>query len=143
MVAEDFVWRNGSMRGTRGTLQQLLNRSSYLSKNIVNFQISHRGTAYPDAFEYKEDNSVDVKTYTWLTGYDKNTGVELNMPRNSNFRMSEDGKKVAWMSVMDDQLLWSKAYDAYETKKNGVLYKDHSYISKVRLLIQAYQAMGF
>ena len=143
LVAEDFVWRNGSMRGTRGTLQQLLNRSSYLSKNIVNFEISHRGTAYPDAFEYKEDKSVDVKTYTWLTGYDKNTGVELNMPRNSNFRMSEDGKKIAWMSVMDDQLLWNKAYDAYETKKNGILYKDHSYISKVRLLIQAYQAMDF
>ena len=109
----------------------------------MNFEISHRGTAYPDVFEYKEDNSVDVKTYTWLTGYDKNTGVELNMPRNTNFRMSPDGKKIAWMSVMDDQLLWSKAYDAYETKKNGVIYKDHPYVSKVRLLIQAYQAMDF
>ena len=143
LVADDFAWRNPSMRGRRGTLQQLLNRSNYLSKNIMNFEISHRGTAYPDVFEYKEDNSVDVKTYTWLTGYDKNTGVELNMPRNTNFRMSPDGKKIAWMSVMDDQLLWSKAYDAYETKKNGVIYKDHPYVSKVRLLIQAYQAMDF
>ncbi len=143
LVAEDFGWRNGSMRGRRGTLQQLLNRSSYLSKNIVNFEISHRGAAYPDAFEYSEDNTVDIKTYTWLTGFDKNTGVELNMPRNANFRMTEDGKKIAWMSVMDDQLLWNKAYDAYETKKNGVVYKDHPYISKVRLLIQAYQAMDF
>jgi hypothetical protein len=143
LVADDFGWRNPSMRGRRGTLQQLLNRSNYLSKNIVNFEISHRGTAYPDVFEYKEDNSVDVKTYTWLTGYDKNTGVELNMPRNTNFRMTPDGKKIAWISVMDDQLLWSKAYDAYETKKNGVIYKDHPYVSKVRLLIQAYQAMDF
>lgn len=143
LVADDFGWRNPSMRGRRGTLQQLLNRSNYLSKNIVNFEISHRGTAYPDVFEYKEDNSVDVKTYTWLTGYDKNTGVELNMPRNTNFRMTPDGKKIAWMSVMDDQLLWNKAYDAYETKKNGVIYKDHPYVTKVRLLIQAYQAMDF
>ena len=143
LVADDFAWRNPSMRGRRGTLQQLLNRSNYLSKNIINFEISHRGTAYPDVFEYKEDNSVDVKTYTWLTGYDKNTGVELNMPRNTNFRMTPDGKKIAWMSVMDDQLLWSKAYDAYETKKNGVIYKDHPYVTKVRLLIQAYQAMDF
>lgn len=143
LVADDFAWRNPSMRGRRGTLQQLLNRSNYLSKNIVNFEISHRGTAYPDVFEYKEDNSVDVKTYTWLTGYDKNTGVELNMPRNTNFRMTPDGKKIAWMSVMDDQLLWNKAYDAYETKKNGVIYKDHPYVTKVRLLIQAYQAMDF
>ena len=143
LVADDFGWRNPSMRGRRGTLQQLLNRSNYLSKNIVNFEISHRGTAYPDVFEYKEDHSVDVKTYTWLTGYDKNTGVELNMPRNTNFRMTPDGKKIAWISVMDDQLLWSKAYDAYETKKNGVIYKDHPYVTKVRLLIQAYQAMDF
>ena len=143
LVADDFAWRNPSMRGRRGTLQQLLNRSNYLSKNIVNFEISHRGTAYPDVFEYKEDHSVDVKTYTWLTGYDKNTGVELNMPRNTNFRMTPDGKKIAWMSVMDDQLLWNKAYDAYETKKNGVIYKDHPYVTKVRLLIQAYQAMDF
>ena len=143
LVADDFAWRNPSMRGRRGTLQQLLNRSNYLSKNIIDFEISHRGEAYPDAFEYKEDNSVDVKTYTWLTGYDKNTGVELNMPRNANFRITADGKKIAWMTIMDDQLLWSKAYDAYETKKNGELYKDHPYVSKVRLLIQAYQAMDF
>lgn len=143
LVAEDFGWRNPSMRGKSGTLQQLLNRSSYLSKNIVDFEIRHRGTAYPDVFEYKEDDAVDVKTYTWLTGYDKNTGVELNMPRNANFRMTEDGKKIAWLSIMDDQYLWNKAYSAYETKKNGVIYKDHPYVSKVRLLIQAYQAMDF
>ena len=30
-------------------------------------------------------------------------------------------KVIAWMTIMDDQLLWSKAYDAYETKKNGEL----------------------
>tara|TARA_Y100001958_G_scaffold25437_1_gene15961 strand:+ start:625 stop:1548 length:924 start_codon:yes stop_codon:yes gene_type:complete len=143
LVADDFGWRNASMRGRRGTLQQLLNRSNYLSKNIVNFEIRHRGTAYPDAFEYKEDNSVDVKTYTWMTGYDKNTGLELNMPRNANFRITPDGKKIAWMTIMDDQLLWSKAYNAYETRKNGIIYKDHPHVSKVRLLIQAYQAMDF
>ena len=143
LVADDFGWRNASMRGRRGTLQQLLNRSNYLSKNIVNFEIRHRGSAYPDAFEYKEDNSVDVKTYTWMTGYDKNTGLELNMPRNANFRITPDGKKIAWMTIMDDQLLWSKAYNAYETRKNGTIYKDHPHVSKVRLLIQAYQAMDF
>ncbi|WP_115460585.1 nuclear transport factor 2 family protein [Winogradskyella aurantiaca] len=143
LVADDFAWRNPSMRGVNGTLEQLLNRADYLSKNIIDFEIKHRGTAYPDVFEYKGDKSVDVKTYTWLTGYDKNTGVELNMPRNTNFRMTEDGKKIAWIFIMDDQLLWNKAYDAYETKRNGIIYKDHPYISKVRLLVQAYQAMDF
>jgi len=78
-----------------------------------------------------------------MTGYDKNTGLELNMPRNANFRITPDGKKIAWMTIMDDQLLWSKAYNAYETRKNGTIYKDHPHVSKVRLLIQAYQAMDF
>ena len=55
LVSENFFWRHGSMRGKAGTLQQLLSRSNYLSKNIANFEIKHRGTAYPDAFEYKED----------------------------------------------------------------------------------------
>ena len=76
-----------------------------------------------------------------MTGYDKNTGVELNMPRHANFRMTSDGEKIAYMSIMDDQVLWRKAYDAYETKKNGVIYKDHPYVSKVRLLIQSYETM--
>ena len=42
---------------------------------------------------------------------------------------------------MDDQVLWRKAYDAYETKKNGIIFKDHPYVSKVRLLIQSYETM--
>ena len=33
LVADGFVWRN-SMRTRPGTLQQLLGRSNYLSKNI-------------------------------------------------------------------------------------------------------------
>ena len=143
LVSENFFWRHGSMRGKSGTLEQLLSRSAFLSKNIANFEIIHRGGAYPDAFEYKEDNSVDVKTYAWMMGYDVNTGVEINMPRNANFRMTPDGKKIAWMSVLDDRLLWSKAYNAYETIKNGEIYKDHPYVSKVRLLIQAYQEMDY
>ena len=138
LVAEDFSWRNSTMRTEPGTLQQLLGRSNYLSKNIINFEIKHYGGSYPDALEYKKDNVLDVMTYTWMTGYDKNTGVELNMPRYVNFRMDKDGK-ISSMSIMDDQVLWNKAYDAYDTKKNGVIYKDHPLVTKVRLLIQDYQ----
>ena len=129
------------MRTKPGTLQQLLGRSNYLSKNIENFEIKHYGGSYPDVFEYKKDEVLDVMTYTWMTGYDKNTGVELNMPRPANFRMNSTGDKIRYISIMDDQVLWRKAYDAYETKKNGIIFKDHPYVSKVRLLIQAYETM--
>ena len=50
-----------------------------------------------------KDNVLDVMTYTWMTGYDKNTGVELNMPRYVNFRMDKDGK-ISSMNIMDDQV---------------------------------------
>ena len=42
------------------------------------------------------------------------------------------------MNIMDDQVLWNKAYDAYGTKKNGVIFKDHPLVSKVRLLMRSY-----
>ena len=125
------------MRDKPGTLKQLLGRSNYLSNNVENFEIKHYGGSYPDAFEYEKDNVLDVKTYTWMTGYDKNTGVALNMPRYANFRVNENGKILS-MNIMDDQVLWNKAYDAYGTKKNGVIFKDHPLVSKVRLLMRSY-----
>ena len=103
LVTENFTWRNSTMRSKPGTLQQLIGRSNYLSKNIENFEIKHYGGSYPDVFEYKKDGVLDVMTYTWMTGYDKNTGVELNMPRHANFRMNSDGDKIdntQWHNVV-------------------------------------------
>ena len=87
-------------------LNWILGTSNYLSKNFVNFNIKHYGGSYPDVLEYKQDNVVDVKTYERLTGYDKNTGLSLDMPRYSTFRMN--GDKIAGIWINDDQVLWQK-----------------------------------
>ena len=137
IVSDDFRWYTLSMREP-GTLQQLLNRSNYLSKNVVNFDIKHYGGAYPDALEYKKDDVLEVMTYTWMSGYDRNTGVELDMPRYVNFRINDDGK-ISRMNVMDDQALWTKAYQAWDTRANGVIYKDHPLVTKVRLMMRDYE----
>ena len=137
LVSDDFRWFTLSMREP-GTLQQLLNRSNYLSKNVVNFDIKHYGGAYPDALEYKKDDILEVMTYTWMSGYDRNTGVELDMPRYVNFRMNDEGK-IRSMNVMDDQALWTKAYQAWDTRANGVIYKDHPLVTKVRLMMRDYE----
>ena len=137
LVSDDFRWYTLSMREP-GTLQQLLNRSNYLSKNVVNFDIKHYGGAYPDALEYKKDDVLEVMTYTWMSGYDRNTGVELDMPRYVNFRINDDGK-ISRMNVMDDQALWTKAYQAWDTRANGVIYKDHPLVTKVRLMMRDYE----
>ena len=108
-------------------------------KNIVDLEIKHYGGSYPDVLEYKQDGIVDVKTYEWLTGYDKNTGLDLNMPRYATYRMNEKGDKIAGLWINDDEILWQKNWDAYETNENGVIYKDHPLVSKVRLLYQSYK----
>lgn len=137
LVADNFRWYTLSMREP-GTLEQLLGRSNYLSKNIMNFEIKHYGGAYPDALEYKKDDVLEVMTYTWMSGYDKNTGVELDMPRYVNFRINKEGK-IRSMNIMDDQARWNKAYEAWGTRANGVIYKDHPLVTKVRLMMHDYQ----
>tara|TARA_X000001036_G_C20678788_1_gene805175 strand:+ start:182 stop:1099 length:918 start_codon:yes stop_codon:yes gene_type:complete len=137
LVADNFRWYTLSMREP-GTLEQLLGRSNYLSKNIMNFEIKHYGGAYPDALEYKKDDVLEVMTYTWMSGYDKNTGVELDMPRYVNFRINKEGK-IRSMNIMDDQARWNKAYEAWDTRANGVIYKDHPLVTKVRLMMHDYQ----
>ena len=43
------------------------------------------------------------------------------------------------MNVMDDQALWTKAYQAWDTRANGVIYKDHPLVTKVRLMMRDYE----
>ena len=70
LVSDDFRWYTLSMREP-GTLQQLLNRSNYLSKNVVNFDIKHYGGAYPDALEYKKDD-IDLYNRMYAETKDSN-----------------------------------------------------------------------
>jgi hypothetical protein len=49
--------------------------------------------------------------------------------------------KLQVLGVSDSQLKWQKAYDAWSTRTNGTIYKDHPMIAKSRLLY-AYIALG-
>jgi ketosteroid isomerase-like protein len=138
LVTENFQVRTLKDRKSND-INWILGTSNYLSKNIVDLEIKHYGGSYPDVLEYKQDGIVDVKTYEWLTGYDKNTGLDINMPRYATYRMNAKGDKVAGLWINDDETLWQKNWDAYETSENGVIYKDHPLVSKVRLLYQSYK----
>lgn len=138
LVTENFQVRTLQDRKSND-INWILGTSNYLSKNITDFQIKHYGGSYPDVLEYKQDGIVDVKTYEYTTGYDKNTGLDIDMPRYATYRMNAKGDKIAGLWINDDQTLWQKNWDAYETKENGVIYKDHPLVSKVRLLYQSYK----
>lgn len=144
LTTDDFRWwQMNELRPQPKTLENMINRSRYLSANVIGFDISNRGSAYSDAMEFGKgkDKQIHVYTYQAMHGYDKNTGVELNIPRNSIFFMSEDASKIAGLGVSDSQLKWQKAYDAWSTRTNGTIYKDHPMIAKSRLLY-AYIALG-
>ncbi len=135
LVTDDFKWwPQNRMQPKRKELDELIGRSNYFSKNMINFSIEDRGKAYSDAMEFKGGDGVFVYTYKVLKGIDKNTGYRLQMPRDETFYLTKDGKKIQWIAVSDSQLKWQKAYDAYGTRKNGVIYKDHPMIAKARLL---------
>ena len=144
LTTEDFRWwQMNEMRPQPKKLQNMINRSRYLSTNVIGFDIANRGAAYSDAMEFGKgkDKQIHVYTYQAMRGYDKNTGIELNIPRNSIFFMNEDASKIAGLGVSDSQLKWQKAYDAWSTRTNGTIYKDHQMIAKSRLLY-AYIALG-
>ena len=141
LVTEDFKWWQMNAMNTKPlTMKNLINRSTYLSENVLGLKIEDRGSAYSDAMEYGKDN-LNVYTYQILKGFDKNTGYKFEIPRNSIFFFSKDGKKISGLSVIDSQLKWAKSYDAWQTRKNGTIYKDHPMIAKTRLLY-AYFALG-
>ena len=135
LVTDDFGWwAKNEMDPSKKDLTSLIERSKYLSKNIIGFEIVNNGGAYSDAMEFGKDKAVHVYAYQLMKGFDKNTGVGLEMPRNSIFFMNEDATKISSLVVSDSQLKWNKAYDAWSTRENGVIYKDHPMISKARLL---------
>jgi ketosteroid isomerase-like protein len=141
LVTEDFKWWQMNAMNTKPlTMKYLINRSTYLSENVLGLKIEDRGSAYSDAMEYGKDD-LNVYTYQILKGFDKNTGYKFEIPRNSIFFFSKDGKKISGLSVIDSQLKWAKSYDARQTRKNGTIYKDHPMIAKTRLLY-AYLALG-
>ena len=57
LVTEDFKWWQMNAMNTKPlTMKNLINRSTYLSENVLGLKIEDRGSAYSDAMEYGKDN---------------------------------------------------------------------------------------
>ena len=77
---------------------------------------------------------INIASLNNLKTKDKECVMEIKV----NFRINDDGK-ISRMNVMDDQALWTKAYQAWDTRANGVIYKDHPLVTKVRLMMRDYE----
>ena len=143
LVTEDFISYNSNYYHPRykgNGIKSLLNSSLYFKENFINLKIENWGEAYPDAIDY-DRSGLYVYTYDVMSGFDKNNGFKINSPRKSTFIFDKKGKKIKRLLYSDNTAHFQKYRVSKEVIKNGVIYKDHPFIAKVRLMM-AYIELG-
>ena len=115
-------------------LKAFIQSAQYWSKNYINFSIKKRGSTYPDALEYKKEG-IWVFSYNILFGINKNSGFKLEMPYDCSFVFNEDGTKIKSMQFYANTAMMNKNTESEQTLTNGILYKNHPNIVKVRKLV--------
>jgi len=114
-----------------GDLNDLLSQSTWMSNNFVGISLKDRGQAYSDAIEYKK-SGLFVQTFQEFIAWDKNNGFKLRTPFDAIFVFDKDADKIVRFWWSDNRAAWQKWNLSRQTIKNGTIYKDHPYISKVR-----------
>lgn len=137
-LADDFRAFNGMNDDpdNEGMTKKQFVRSSMGWKNNADYlSISRYPGAYPDALEYTdEDNNLWVQTWDKITGVHSTTGVKLDMPLHRLFKINKDNK-ISSIITYDDGGVWAQMRDAFNTRKNGVLYDQHENINTVRKMV--------
>lgn len=142
MMEDDFKSYNAlsSNKDQKGTPKNnFIGQSKWWNTNIDYFKITQDKPAYPDAIEYKGDQTW-VQTWERIYGVHKQTGVELDMPVHRLYRLNKDATKI--ISVMDytDSSNYKRVWDAWpgNDRKNGEIYINHENINTVRKLMYAF-----
>jgi hypothetical protein len=104
------------------------------ANNYTNFSITKRGASYPDALEYKKDG-IWVYTYNMFFAINKKSGFKIESPYDCTFIFNADGTKIKSMNFYMSTAMLVKNTESEQTLTNGILYKNHPYIVKVRKLV--------
>lgn len=138
-LADDFKSISGTTRNkdAKGTNKEdfvkwVENKSKWLSYR----SLTRHGEAYPDAIEYKGGKTW-VQTWNYLKGVHNKTGVKIEMPLHSLYRMNADNKIE--LAINYNYPIGRDIRSAFSTRKNGVLYNEHEYINKVRRMMAAFE----
>ncbi|MCF1423013.1 nuclear transport factor 2 family protein [Mangrovimonas futianensis] len=119
------------------TRDQFLNSIKGWQKYTDYMSLERFPGAYPDALEYKKDESgLWVQTWDMLKGMDKETGVKLNMPVHRLYKM-DDNNKIQMLITYDDNAVWMKNREAFNPRTNGTIYNQHENINTVRKMVGA------
>ncbi len=104
------------------------------ANNYTNFSITKRGASYPDALEYKKDG-IWVYTYNMFFAINKKSGFKIESPYDCTFIFNADGTKIKSMNFYMNTAMLVKNTESEQTLTNGILYKNHPNIVKVRKLV--------
>ena len=104
------------------------------ANNYTNFSITKRGASYPDALEYKKDG-IWVYTYNVFFAINKKSGFKIESPYDCTFIFNADGTKIKSMNFYMNTAMLVKNTESEQTLTNGILYKNHPNIVKVRKLV--------
>lgn len=108
-----------------------IKEAKYWNANLLNFAIKGRGKSYPDAFEYKKDGTA-IYLYDFFYGINKNTGFKILMPCDFVVNLNTEGTKVKSLMFSTNMAVMQKNTESAQTLTNGILYKNHPNIVKVR-----------
>jgi len=104
------------------------------ANNYTNFSITKRGASYPDALEYKKDG-IWVYTYNMFFAINKKSGFKIESPYDCTFIFNAEGTKIKSMNFYMNTAMLLKSTESEQTLTNGILYKNHPNIVKVRKLV--------
>jgi hypothetical protein len=115
-------------------LKTCIRNAQNYANNYTNFSIRKRGASYPDALEYKKDG-IWVYTYNVFFAINKNSGFKIESPYDCTFIFNAEGTHIKTMNFYMSTAMLVKNVESEQTLTNGILYKNHPNIVKVRKLV--------
>lgn len=141
-LADDFKSFDGTSTNVNDKGQDrkaFLKRVATSGKYVAYLSIERQKGAYPDAIEYKDDDDgLWVQTWDVLRGVHEATGVKLDQPIHSLYRLNADNKIVSAIDYSTSEI-GDEIGDSFENRKNGTIYNHHPYINKVRRMMGAFE----
>ena len=104
------------------------------ANNYTNFSITKTEGSYPDALEYKKDG-LWVYTFNMFFAINKKSGFKIQSPYDCAFIFNAEGTKIRRMNFTMNTAMLVKNMESEQTLTNGILYKNHPNIVKVRKLV--------
>ncbi len=141
-LTEDFIAYNGTSNNlsTKGSNKEaFLNTAMMYFDRLDYYKIESLPGSYPDAIEYKKDNTnneITVQTWDVLKGVDKQTGVKIDAAGHRLYTLTKDNKIKMIISYSNSSVI-DEIRNSFSKRRNGIIYNNHENINTVRKMMYA------